>query len=117
MTKYLILIAGTADEWNNATPADRERWHQDHVTFGREVGDAILGGEALDGPSTATTLRRRTGSVELTDGPFAETAEQINGFYLVEAANLDQVAKWCEMLPEIYSLEIRPCIRIEGLSD
>lgn len=117
MTKYLVLLAGTADEWNNAEPSDRERWHQDHVTFGREVGGAILAGEALDGASTATTLRRRTGTVKLTDGPFAETAEQISGFYLVEAANLDQVATWCALLPEIYSLEIRPCIQIEGLTD
>lgn len=117
MTKYLIFIAGAADEWNNAEPSDRERWHQDHVTFGREVGAAILAGEALDGASTATTVRRRTGRAELTDGPFAETAEQISGFYLVEAPNLDQVVTWCTLLPEIYSLEIRPCIQIEGMSD
>ena len=117
MTKYLILIAGTADEWNDAEPSDRERWHQDHVAFGREVGSAILAGEALDGASTATTVRRRSGTVQLTDGPFAETAEQISGFYLVEASDLDQVVKWCALLPEIYSLEIRPCIRIEGLTD
>lgn len=117
MTKYLIFIAGTADEWNNAEPSDRQRWHQAHLNFGREVGGAIVAGEALDGASTATTVRRRTGTVELTDGPFAETAEQISGFYLVEAADLDQVVKWCEMLPEIYSLEIRPCIEIEGMDD
>ena len=117
MTKYLVLIAGTAEEWNDADPADQARWHHDHVRFGREVGGAILAGEALDGASTATTLRRRTGTVQLTDGPFAETAEQISGFYLVEAADLDQVVTWCELLPEIYSLEIRPCIQIEGLTD
>ena len=115
MTKYLILLAGREGEWNDADPADRERWHQDHVTFGRAVGHAILAGEALDEAGPATTLRRRTGTVELTDGPFAETAEHLAGFYLVEADNLDQVVNWCGLLPEIYSIEIRPCIRIEGM--
>ena len=85
------------------------------MKFGREVGAAILGGEALDGTDTATTLRRRSGSIELTDGPFAETAEHLGGFYLVEAPDLDQVVKWCALLPEIYSIEIRPCIQIEGM--
>lgn len=117
MSKYLIFLAGAADAWNNAAPADRERWHQDHVRFAQEVGGAILAGEALDGASTATTVRRRSGTVELTDGPFAETAEQISGFYLVEAADLDRVVSWCAVLPEIYSLEIRPCLPIEGLTD
>lgn len=117
MTKYLVLLAGLENEWNDAEPADRERWHQDHVTFGREVGSAILGGEALDGIDTATTVRRRSGTVELTDGPYAEAAEQLGGFYLLEAPDLDQVVKWCALLPEIYSIEIRPCIQIEGLTD
>lgn len=115
MTKYLILLAGRPGEWENAEPADRARWHADHVEFGRTVGDAILGGEALAGTDTATTMRRRSGTIELTDGPFAETAEQISGFYLIEAHDLDQVVKWCELLPEIYSIEIRPCIEIAGM--
>ena len=117
MTKYLVLLAYRENEWENAAPADRERWHQNHVNFGREVGDAILGGEALAGTDTATTVRRRSGSVELTDGPYAEAAEYLGGFYLVEAPDLDQVVKWSELLPEIYSIEIRPCVPIDGLTD
>lgn len=115
MTKYLVLLAGIETEWNDADQADRDRWHQNHVDFAREVGDAILGGEALDGTDTATTLRRRSGTVELTDGPYAEAAEHLGGFYLVEAHDLDQVVKWCAILPEIYSIEIRPCIQVEGM--
>lgn len=117
MTKYLILLAGTEGQWENAEPAERDRWHQDHVTFGREVGAAVLGGEALAGIDTATTVRRRSGDVEITDGPYAEAAEYLGGFYLVEAPDLDQVVTWCALLPEIYSIEIRPCIQIEGLTD
>lgn len=115
MTKYLILLAGIEHEWNDAEQTERDRWHQDHLNFGCEVGGAMLGGEALDGTDTATTLRRRSGSLELTDGPYAETAECLGGFYLVEARDLDQVVKWCALLPEIYSIEIRPCIQIEGM--
>jgi len=115
MTKYLVLLAGDEGEWENASQSDRDRWHGNHVDFGRTVGDAILGGEALDGTDTATTMRRRNGTVELTDGPYAETAEYLGGFYLVEAGDLDQVVKWCELLPEIYSIEVRPCITIEGM--
>lgn len=115
MTKYLVLLAGAETEWNDADQADRDRWHRSHVDFAREVGDAILGGEALDGTDTATTVRRRSGTVQLSDGPYAESAEQLVGFYLLEAHDFDQVVKWCEVLPEIYSIEIRPCIQIEGM--
>jgi len=115
VTKYLVLLAGYESEWNDATQADRDRWHRDHLSFVRAAGGAILGGEALDGTDTATTLRRRSGTVELTDGPYAETAEYLGGFYLVEASDLDQVVTWCALLPEIYSVEIRPCIEIEGM--
>lgn len=113
MPKYLVLLAGSETEWNDAEQADRDRWMRDHVTFAHEVGSGILAGEALDESATATTLRRRTGRVELTDGPYAETTEQLGGFYLIEAGNLDQVVEWCALLPEIYSIEIRPVIHVE----
>ncbi|WP_265445554.1 YciI family protein [Flexivirga meconopsidis] len=113
MTKYLVLLAGREGEWEAATDEQRAGWHRDHLEFGRVVGDDILGGEALAGTDTATTVRRRGGKAELTDGPFAETAEQIGGFYLVQAPDLDQVLAWCELLPEIYTLEVRPCIEVD----
>ena len=57
--------------------------------------------------STATTLRRRGDDVTITDGPFAETAEQFGGFYLVDAPSLDEVIEAVRVLPE-YTIEIRP---------
>ena len=85
----------------------------DHNRFHATVGSNIVAGEALAGPDAATTLRHKDGQPTLTDGPFAETAEMIGGFYLLEAPDLDTVTGWCEILPKGYSLEIRPCISMD----
>ena len=113
--KYLVLLAHPGNGWSDADDEQRAAWHQDHVAFHRTVGANILGGEALAGIDTATTIRRTDGRVVLSDGPFAETAEIIGGFYLLEAADLDQVTRWCELLPELYTIEIRPCVEVDGM--
>lgn len=111
--KYFVLIAYDVEAWAAATDEQRSAWHEDHSMFHRTVGEHVLYGEALDGPETATTVRHRSGEMMLTDGPFAETVETIGGFYVVQAADLDQVSGWCALLPDCYSLEIRPCIEID----
>ncbi len=111
--KYLVLIAYPPNGWAQASPEQQAAWHQDHVNFHTTVGPAILGGEALAAPEAATTMRHVDGKPVLTDGPFAETAEIIGGFYLIEAPDLDTVTGWCEILPDGYSLEIRPCIDMD----
>lgn len=58
-------------------------------------------------------MRHKDGRPTLTDGPFAETTETIGGYYLVEATDLDQAVAWCELLPDCYSLEIRPVVDID----
>jgi hypothetical protein len=75
----------------------------------RERG-AMLAGEALDGVATATTVRVVDGRTIATDGPFAETKETLGGFYLVEAADLDQAIEWAAMIPGARHgcIEIRP---------
>lgn len=109
--KYLILIAYERSSWENVTPEKGARFHAQHLAFHEAVGQKMLAGEALADTDSATTLR---GGDTLTDGPFAETAEMIGGFYLVDADNLDQVVDWCRLLPPEYALEIRPCVQIEG---
>lgn len=117
MTTYLILITYQPGHWESVGPDERQAFHDQHHAFDAAVGEHLLGGEALADPDTATTLRRVDGHTVLTDGPFAETAEIIGGFYLVRAPHLDQVVEWCELLPASYTLEIRPCIQIEGYAD
>jgi len=72
-------------------------------------GVEILGGEALGDASTATTLRTRGGRMAVTDGPFAEAAEQIGGFYVLDAPDLDTVIELCAVLPD-YDIDIRPVL-------
>ncbi len=114
MKKYLILIAYEAGAWGSASPEEQRQAHQDHLAFHDKVGSNILAGEALSGPESATTVRRDEGRTVLTDGPFAEAAEHLGGFYVVQADDLDQVVGWCELLPAFYSLEVRPCVQIDG---
>jgi len=71
---------------------------------------AYEAGEALDGTSTATTVRVRDGKTLTTDGPFAETKEALGGFYLLEAADLDEAIAYAAMIPSAThgSIEVRP---------
>ena len=80
--------------------------------FGKLVTDrgAMRGGEALQPTSTATTVRVEDGKTVTTDGPFAETKESLGGFYLVEAADLDEAIEYAAMIPGAKhgSIEVRP---------
>ena len=72
--------------------------------------DAMRGGEALEPTAMATTVRVRDGRTITTDGPFAETKETLGGFYLVEAADLDEAIAYAAMIPSATrgSIEVRP---------
>jgi hypothetical protein len=75
----------------------------------------MLAGEALQDTATATTVRVRNGKTETMDGPFAETKEQLGGFYMFDCANLDEAIKYAAMIPtaEHGSVEVRPIMDIE----
>lgn len=108
--KYAVLIYEDEAIWDNASDGQRQRYHDQHAGFNKAViehGIEILGGEALRSVETATTLRRRGDDVTVTDGPFAETAEQFGGFYLLDAPSLDAVMEAVRVLPE-NTFEIRP---------
>jgi hypothetical protein len=78
--------------------------------FGKENAARIIGGHALKPTSTATTVRVRDGKRLVTDGPFAETKEQLGGYYLVEAENLDEAIGIAAQIPGAKhgSIEVRP---------
>jgi len=86
------------------------------LRFNQEIEDkgVYLGGEPLQDISTATTIRVVDGQVSATDGPFAETKEQIAGFYLLECADLDEALGWAAKVPTAAlgygAVEVRPCI-------
>ncbi len=71
----------------------------EYQAFGKEFGAAIKGGNALQPTSTAKTVQVRNGQSMVTDGPFAETKEQLGGYYLVEAANIDEAVRMGAKIP------------------
>ena len=79
---------------------------------GLKKGGRRIAAEALQSVDTATTVRVRNGKVSMTDGPFAETKEQLAGFYLVECKDLDEAIEWAAKIPgsEVGSVEVRPII-------
>jgi len=83
--------------------------------FGTEFSKQILGGHALKPTNSATTVRVRDGKRLTTDGPFAETKEQLGGFYLVEAANLDEALTMAAKIPGARhgSIEVRPIMKFD----
>jgi hypothetical protein len=103
--KYLLLVYG--EEALMATVRDA-----DCKAYSEKLGAAglTLAADALEPVETATTVRVREGRAAVTDGPFAETKEQLAGFYLIDARDLDQAIEVASGLPpaKIGSIEIRP---------
>ena len=112
MTQYLILIYGNEDEYAAAvgdTADTGDRLFAEHVSFGDANSASILGGNALEPVSTATSIRHDAGEVTVTDGPFAETKEALGGYYLIEAADLDEAIAIAKQVPAPFGgVEVRP---------
>ena len=83
-----------------------------YAAFGRAARDKIVAGEALHPASSATTVRVRDGERLLTDGPFAETREQLGGFYILDVADLDEALEWAAKIPGAATgaVEVRPVV-------
>lgn len=114
MTRYLILISYPRGVWGSASPEQQQAWLGQHEDFARAAGENMLAGEALVDPDLATTLRHdEDGAVVLSDGPFQESIEVLGGLYLVQAPDLDQVVAWASLLPDGYTLEIRPVAQMD----
>jgi hypothetical protein len=105
--KYLLMIYDNEKRWERGY--DKAELAQ-YGEFGQEFRAAIQGGNALKPTSTATTVRVRDGKRLVTDGPFAETAEQLGGYYLVEAQNLDDALNIAAKIPgaRFGCVEVRP---------
>ncbi|HEX7133867.1 MAG TPA: YciI family protein [Iamia sp.] len=111
---YLVLLYG--DENTSAAPGTPE-WDADmagYIAFGELAEKAIRGGAALHLTTTARTIRKSGGAVTVSDGPYAETAEALGGYYLLEADNLDDVIEMVRHIPATQhpsgAAEIRPMV-------
>ncbi|MBX3071710.1 MAG: hypothetical protein KF883_14485 [Thermomicrobiales bacterium] len=113
--KYFVLLAGYGElpAWDDLTAEEQEAQMAQLGAFyeacAARPGVEMLSQAPLGDGSMATTLRTRGGEVIITDGPFAEAAEQIGGFYLLDAPDLDTVIELCKVLPA-YDIDIRPVL-------
>jgi hypothetical protein len=110
--QYLLLIYDDEKIWHNMPKPELDQLGGEYMTFTNEIKASAhhRAGEALQPTHTATTVRVRNGKITTTDGPFAETREQLGGFYLIEAKDLDEATKIAARIPSarLGSIEIRP---------
>lgn len=113
--KYFVLLAGFGElpPWEELTAEEQEVQLTQLGAFDEACrarpGVEIVSAAPLGDGSMATTLRTRGGEMAISDGPFAEAAEQIGGFYLLDAPDLDTVIDLCRILPA-YDIDIRPVL-------
>lgn len=110
---YLLYSQEPQESQEPPTAEEMQAWF-DYTQWLKDEG-VYLGGEALEGVATATTIRTEGSDFVLTDGPFAETKEQLGGFYLVECQDLDQALHYAKPCPatKYGSVEVRPIMVIE----
>ena len=113
MTEYVVLIVGDAERWwTSMSPQQRKDGYAEYDRFGAELakrGHKITGGAELHQSSTARSIPAGGGPV--TDGPFAESAEQVGGFYQVETDDLDDLLECCQIIAALGDgIEMRPVV-------
>jgi hypothetical protein len=110
--EYLLLIYHSEADWGKLTPTDEAAVYQEYGQLRDDLAGEgkFLGGSQLRSTSTATTVRVRDGKRVVTDGPFAETKEQLGGYFLVKANDLDEAIAIAARIPSARSgtIEVRP---------
>jgi hypothetical protein len=112
----MLLVYSDEKAW---AEGEQEACYRDSAALARELhaNGKYLGASPLQPVATATSVRVRGGKRMVTDGPFAETREQLGGFYLVEAKDLDEAIEIAGRIPAAHkgTIEIRPILEIDGL--
>jgi hypothetical protein len=110
--KYLCLIYDDEKKWETMSKAEADAYMGEYFAFtnGIKASGHYIGGNALQPVQTATTVRSRNGKLSTTDGPFAETKEQLGGYYLIEARDLNDALQVAQKIPSVRtgSIEVRP---------
>ena len=112
--KYAFTIYGDESQRESATPEELQAITQAYHALSQDMEQkgVLVAGEGLYPTQTATTVRVREGERDVTDGPFAETKEQLGGFYLIEAKDLNEAIQVASRIPSIRtgSIEVRPVV-------
>ena len=110
--QYMLLIYGNEADYANLPQDQLKAMYAAYGAYTQELiaSGAMRGGSELAPISAATTVRVRNGKLLTTDGPFAETKEQLGGYYLIDVPSLDEAIKWAAKVPSATggSIEIRP---------
>jgi hypothetical protein len=110
--KYLCLIYDDESKWVKMTKEETGKFMGEYGAFTEDTKKSghYLGGNPLQPTATATTVRVRSGKVSTTDGPYAETKEQLGGYYLIEAKDLNDAIQVAARIPSarIGAIEVRP---------
>ncbi|HTY55820.1 MAG TPA: YciI family protein [Candidatus Binataceae bacterium] len=112
--QYMLLIYD--NEARKLSPAEQGRLMQEYMAFTQSIVKSgnFKAGDPLERTSTASTVRVRDGKTAITDGPFAETKEQLGGYYIVEAKDLDEATAIAARVPSARtgSIEVRPILKM-----
>jgi len=114
--KYLCLIYSDETQWPKLKQAEMETMMKEYGEFGTSIKASghWIAGHRLEPTGTATTVRVRNGKLSSTDGPFAETKEQLGGFYMIEAKDLNDAIQVASRIPGAKhgSIEVRPVAEV-----
>jgi hypothetical protein len=120
-TQYMILIYGDEQQWAQMSEADGRAELAEYMRYTQEMAEAgvLRAGAPLHPSGTATTVRVRDGRIATTDGPFAETKEQLGGYYVIETDGLDDALAWAARCPAARrggSVEVRPVMDVPAMA-
>lgn len=114
--KYMLLIYEDEKGWANLTENERNQTFGEYMQFTKDIKGSghYQAGAPLQPTSDATSVRVRNGKRAVTDGPFAETREQLGGYYLVDAKNLDEAIAIAARIPSARwgTIEVRPVMEV-----
>jgi hypothetical protein len=115
--QYMLLIYDNEKVWQAMSDKERNAYMGEYFAVTEEIkkNGKLIAGDALQSISTATTVRVREGKRLTTDGPFAETKEQLGGYYLVNAKDLDEAMAIAAKIPSarVGSIEVRPVMKFD----
>jgi hypothetical protein len=116
-TQYMLLIYDDEMQWQRMSEAEAGKAFGEYFAYSKALAEAgiIRGGAPLHPTPTATTVRVRDGRTLTTDGPFAETKEQLGGYYILDVASLDEALAWAAKCPgaKLGSVEVRPVMKVD----
>jgi hypothetical protein len=113
--KYLLTLYGDETRWTEQSPEEMQAAMKGWEAYSDAATEAgvMIGGEGLQPSATATTVKLGDEPI-VTDGPFAETKEQLGGYYLLDCKDLDEAIEWAKRIPSELTVEIRPVMDYEA---